>query len=318
MKLQINSKNGQRFSEWANTILGYNTNPIYTIGMYGCLITSFGNYIGKNPTQVNDILKANGGYTAGSGNFIWSKCTVLGLNQVYASPYYSDPVTSQGIAKMKSLLDEGRPLITHIDFDPKDPDDDQHWILIMGYEGDAFFAFDPWSASEINLDVYGGVARAVYEFKAYDMILPKATDDALAECLRQHTLLVDECNARTLKIAELEKKITEVVATVASQTNRIKELDESIVKSEAKVIELTPKATEWTVLSAMYPIQSATDMDEIVRTLKEELANTPTSNPLSEPLKQCKLDLTNAKKLSVKTVSKSTLLKEYISRFLPR
>lgn len=185
MQLKLLAKYGQRDDRWKNILLGYNTSNIYTIGMYGCLIASLGNYIGKNPLEVNQILKDNGGFTAGSGNFIWAKCVVLGLNQVYASPYYSDPVTPQGITKMKALLDEGRPLITHVDFDPKDPDDDQHWLLVYGYEEpETFHAFDPWSGLDITLDVYGGVKRAVMEFKAYDKKLVINGDDALAACMK--------------------------------------------------------------------------------------------------------------------------------------
>lgn len=176
MKLKVPKLYGQRDGRWASELLGYNTNPIYSIGQYGCLITSFGMYIDQTPHEVNEVVKANNGFAPGSGNFIWSKCSVLGLSQVYQSPYYADAVTNQGLTKMRSLLDEGRPLITHIDFDPRDADDDQHWILVYGYdENDVFYALDPWTGTAITLDVYGGVKRCVYEWRAYDKILPNDT-----------------------------------------------------------------------------------------------------------------------------------------------
>lgn len=177
MKLKTLQSFSQRDSLWANILLGYNTDKQFSIGQYGCLITSFANYIGKTPLEVNQILKDNGGFTAGGGNFVWGKCSVLGLKEVYRSPYYSDPVTSQGITKMKELLSEGRPLICHVDFDPRDPDDDQHWILVYGYDDpEIFFAVDSWSETFITLDVYGGVRRAVLEWRCYDKILEKELD----------------------------------------------------------------------------------------------------------------------------------------------
>ncbi len=110
-KLKVPLIQSQRDSRWSNELLGDNTNIKYNIGMYGCLITSYGNYINKNPHDVNEILKANDGFTEKSGNFIWSKCSALGLTQTYLSPYYDGPVTSQGIAKIKELIDGGYPLI---------------------------------------------------------------------------------------------------------------------------------------------------------------------------------------------------------------
>ena len=212
MKLKILAKNGQKFTQWNNVLLGYNTVAQYTIGMYGCLITSLGNYIGKTPLEVNQILKDNGGFTPGSGNFIWSKCTALGLNQYYASPYYSDPVTSQGITKMKALLDEGRPLLTHVDFDPKDPDDDQHWLLVYGYdEPEIFYAFDPWSGLDITLDVYGGVKRAVMEFKAYDKkLILDGADDALSACMADRAKFWQERDEWKAKYEEGVKQYNEL------------------------------------------------------------------------------------------------------------
>jgi len=174
MKLKLPEFYSQRDPRWTSVLLGYNTDKQYSIGQYGCLITSFGNYIGKTPLEVNQILKDNTGFTAGGGNFVWAKCPALGLKELYRSPYYSDPVSGQGITKMKELLDAGQPLICHIDFDPRDPDDDQHWILIYGYDDpEVFYAIDSWTGTSIPLDVYGGVRRAVYEWRCYDKILEK-------------------------------------------------------------------------------------------------------------------------------------------------
>lgn len=174
MKLLI-PKQSQRDSRWANIILGYNIAPPYTIGNYGCLISCFSMYLSalgeiENPATVNETLRANRGFQADSGNLIWGaipRC--YGLADVYQSPVYTGPVTDQGLTKMRSFLDAGQPLVTHVDFNPADSDDDMHWVLVMGYDdNDIFYANDPWSGNEISLDVYGGVKRAVIQFRAYD------------------------------------------------------------------------------------------------------------------------------------------------------
>lgn len=106
---------------------------------------------------------------------------------------------------------------------------------------------------------------------------PKAkTNDALATCLKLHGELVNKCNEKDTRIAELEQKLTEVEATLGSTNKARKEAEDKLVKCEAKVLELTPLATEWDVLSKMYNVTNATDMDKIVRTLKEEIANPDT------------------------------------------
>jgi hypothetical protein len=77
---------------------------------------------------------------------------------------------------MKALLDERRPLICHVDFDPNDPDDDMHWVLITSYVGDTFQCNDPWSGKNVPVDVYGGsIERAVIEFRAYDPVVSESS-----------------------------------------------------------------------------------------------------------------------------------------------
>lgn len=241
MKLKVPALYSQRDSQWASTLLGYNPKT-YTIGTHGCLITSFGMYIGKKPNEVNDILKDNNGFTAGGGNFVWAKCKALGLTETYLSPFYSDSVTSQGLNKMRELLNEGKPLITHIDFDPADLDDDQHWILIIGYdEGDVFYAADPWTGTIITLDVYGGARRCVYQWRCYDKIL--AHDEVVDYQSLYEKLLsgvakvcetlgigtnMDILQAEAEKLVTLEDKITEKERLLEEAQGKIKTLQEKL------------------------------------------------------------------------------------------
>lgn len=257
MKLKVPKLYSQRNSSWSSELLGYNTNPIYNIGGWGCLITSLGMYIDKTPHEVNELLKSNNGYIAGGGNFIWSKCTVLGLNQVYQSPYYSDPVTSQGLSKMRGLLDEGRPLLTHIDFDPRDADDDMHWILVYGYdENDIFYALDPWTGTQITLDVYGGVKRCVYEWRAYDKILSKDGGiDEMTQCRKDRDgnhndrmALYEELGFtgvfnRTVAVEKI-KQLLALEKSFVEKDGQLQTANSKISALEVRIIELTQKNEE--------------------------------------------------------------------------
>ena len=104
MKLKLPVLFSQRNPLWASILLGYNTNSYYSIGNYGCLITSLGMLTNNQPDNINEVLKDFNGFVNG-GNFVWSKCSAVELTQDYVSPYYDGPVTSQGIAKAKELLD---------------------------------------------------------------------------------------------------------------------------------------------------------------------------------------------------------------------
>lgn len=173
MKLKVPAVFSQRDQQWAGILLGYNTSPTYTIGGYGCLITCFGMYINMRPDEVNQLLKDNQGFVDGTGYFIWSKSTVMGLKLFYSSPTYSSAVTNAGLAKMKELLDAGHPLVCEIDFNEQTDSEEMHYVFINGYDETTFYAIDPWTGTQIDMNVYGGTARAVIKFRAYDKLLPK-------------------------------------------------------------------------------------------------------------------------------------------------
>lgn len=180
----------QRDSRWSSIILGNNKlGSKYTIGNFGCLITCFSMYISKTPDQVNLSLKQNGGFTSDGGDFIWSKSTVLGLGQTYLSPRYTGPVTVQGLVKVKELLDQNLPIVCEVDFNPNTDGEEQHYVLLIGYEGDKIFAADPWVGEIINLDVYGGPQRAIIQFRAYDKALKPATAPVVSPTINDQTVL---------------------------------------------------------------------------------------------------------------------------------
>jgi uncharacterized Fe-S cluster-containing radical SAM superfamily protein len=257
VKLKILNCYSQRDSQWASKLLGFNTQSPYTIGKFGCLITCYGMYVNKNPGEINELLKANNGFTAGSGNFIWSKCAVLGLNETYLSPFYNEPVSTQGITKMKALLDEGRPLVCHIDFDPSDPDDDQHWLLIIGYdEPEVFYAADPYTGTIITLDVYGGARRCIYQWRAYDKTLP--VDEVIDYKLLYEKMLsglqkvcgtlnigasMDILQAEVEKLIKLEDLVTEKEKKLEESQVKIQDLQGKLDSLMGNQLELKEENT---------------------------------------------------------------------------
>lgn len=198
----------QRDPRWASLKLG--TSSTDTIGNYGCLITCFAMYVGKTPIEINDLLKANGGYQD-NDLFIWSKCTLLGLNETYVSPRYaSTPVTSTILNKLKGFLDQNYPLICEIDFNPSTTTEEMHYVLLTRHEGDTIYAADPWTGVEINLDVYGGPARAIIQFRCYDkQLLPDPPIDPLKQLIDlKDPWGVMEVQAIISKLNDLSRDLT--------------------------------------------------------------------------------------------------------------
>lgn len=289
----------QRDTKWASIFLGYNTKLPYTIGNYGCLITSFGMYIDKTPIEVNDLLKANDGFQNG-GNFVWSKCTILGLNQTYVSPEYVGPVTTQGISKMKELLDSGLPLICRLDFNPATEGEEMHFVLITGYEDDKFFAADPWTGTIINLDVYGGVKRAVIQFRAYDKKIA-SVDTNLQQELDKCRLSRDNHWQDLMKIKDGLMVVGEY--SIDNILNRIDSLNTSERQLGEKEKQLTQVQSELVTISN----QLKTKLDDYQK-LKDDITN------LNKKLTDFGLDINNLDN-SIENLKKQTIQPKELTWF---
>lgn len=253
-KLNVPAVQSQRDSRWASIVLGNNTNSSYNIGQYGCLITSFANYLGISPVDVNSHKDL---FVSDSGDLIWSKTSVIGLNNVYTSPRYIDLVTSQGIAKMKSLIDEGRPLICEVDFNPATTEEDMHFVLVIGYDdsspdSEKFVAIDPWTGTEIDLSVYGGIRRAVITFRAYDRILPfysaPVSDDSYKKQIQayfNYEISADDVikflNDRKTEISNLQGTIGNKDNTISNLNTQIKDLqaDKNSLSDKLNICQTT-------------------------------------------------------------------------------
>lgn len=275
----------QRDPQWANIFLGYNTANPYTIGNYGCLITCLASYLksaGKDetPKTVNQKLVDGNGYVNG-GNFVWSKCGLLGLTEVYSSPTYSGPATAQAFAKIKSFIEAGQPVLCEVDFIPSTAGVDMHYVLLYAIDDNQIYAMDPWTGTFITLDVYGGWQRAITQFRAYDLTVPKdnttdlkpladafvavanklgvsaSPDVVLAECDKlialedislqkdkKITTLTDQVNAIQLKAEGLEKDNTDLTQVNADQAKKIGSNTLEITNLKNSIVDLQKKLAD--------------------------------------------------------------------------
>lgn len=234
---------GQRDSRWSNILLGYNKNQPYTIGNYGCLITCFSMLVDKTPDTVNTTLKNNNGYVAGTGNFVWSKSTVLGLNQLYLSPKYTGPVTDQGVSKAKEILDQGYPLVAEVDFNPATTGSEQHFVLITGYEGDTFYINDPWTADQTTLDKYGGFKRGVIQYRQYDKKFKQGTVKPTVEV---YTDVFESLVDKSSTLDESAKKlgVTTNRDIFLGEIDKLVKFEDVIQEKDRKITELQDELSD--------------------------------------------------------------------------
>jgi hypothetical protein len=94
----------QTDAPWGSELLGFNTDPSYTIGRYGCLISDLAMLVATatgdhswNPGKMNDFLKANGGYQPGGGLLIWSKVSEL-------FPFITTGATTTDLAEAENFV----------------------------------------------------------------------------------------------------------------------------------------------------------------------------------------------------------------------
>ncbi len=138
----------QRDPLWANARLGRAGSP-QTIGKWGCLLTDFtmvANTFGRNitPIQLNRAMVSKGGYLNGYLTK-WNALSNVYADIVYGGKF-DGPSTADLIARIDDSLSQGRPVTVQVDFTSDTPytDNDQHWVLIVGKDGDDYRINYPW------------------------------------------------------------------------------------------------------------------------------------------------------------------------------
>lgn len=179
VKLKVPVVYKQGDPAWAAVLLGYNTAAPFTIGLFGCLLTSLAMYLTalgrtETPLSINQKLKDNKGFAAGSGDLIWeslqkiwSDMTIKFKSERYVSTAFPDSL----FTKMKQFIDDGYPCLLEIDFNPSQAGEQMHFVLCYGYDDANYYIADPWSGTKTVLSVYGPASQAMIGFTVYNLTL---------------------------------------------------------------------------------------------------------------------------------------------------
>lgn len=84
-KTMISKLYSQSDSRWAKQLLGYNNDPTFNIGRFGCVVTAYANMLCAitgdmkyTPEYINDYMKSHNGFMPEGGLFIWSVALSMG------------------------------------------------------------------------------------------------------------------------------------------------------------------------------------------------------------------------------------------------
>jgi len=158
----------QKDTRWSNEKLGTSS---VTIGAYGCLLTSVAmvcNYFGKNtdPSKLNkDLIEVNG-YE--SGNLLkWNAVETIYPDIVVDWNYF---LANPDDALIDEVLVQELPVIVQVDYNTNTPALDQHWVLVVGKEGNDYLIVDPIDGSTAYLSRYADKVwrMAVYQQQAIE------------------------------------------------------------------------------------------------------------------------------------------------------
>jgi hypothetical protein len=135
----------QRDTRWGSRPLG-NIPSAPSISRWGCMMTCFamtasslGNVV--DPGQLNELMAQRGGYV--NGYFTsWSALQTVFSNIVFEGKFDQTP---DMIARIDASLQAGRPVPVLVDLTPATAysDADQHWVLVVGRNGEDYWVHDP-------------------------------------------------------------------------------------------------------------------------------------------------------------------------------
>jgi hypothetical protein len=221
----------QRDPRWANYVLGLNSNAVYSIGNYGCLIASLAmicDYEGRQetPESLNlHLQQMVNGFSAGTGYYSWGALPRLFSEISEKVTWTPDLLTDAQMAAIKADIDAENPVMLQIDFNPATPGPENHFVVAVGYnpadENDITIA-DPWTGTEHSLKDYLGQAeptarRTIQSFTVYagpvhEAVAP-AEDPKITALTGQVTALTNKSRATK---SSLDSIINELLALSAT------------------------------------------------------------------------------------------------------
>ena len=266
---------GQRDPKWASEILGFNKDT-YTIGGYGCLITSICvacNYYGKSetPLTINKKLKDAKGFAANNGFYIWGAIEKVfpDINEEWLGKF-PDPLTNTQMDAIKTALKNGYPVMVEIDFQPETAKPDMHFVLLIGYDAndeDNLTMMDPWTGSIGSLKMYLKASKptarkSIEQIVIYKGQIPQIPDenledkiselqDQLAKALQRASDWEDKYNkalisnaeevkGKNKQIGDIQQALSSTSGSLLAATEQIKTLKQekdAWLKKESEVWE---------------------------------------------------------------------------------
>lgn len=150
----------QRDPEWAGDRLGPDAGG-GTLGGAGCAVTcaammATAHGMAITPRELNKVLAQRGGFSAVKQGaprnqlrweFIPEVCPAL---KYYGRRDWT--FHSADVAEMRRVMVERGPVIAQVDFDPKDRDVDEHYVVLLEWLGpDDLAIADPWTGERVSL-----------------------------------------------------------------------------------------------------------------------------------------------------------------------
>jgi hypothetical protein len=138
----------QRDPRWERDVLGQDTGHAKTIGNWGCLLVAYNmmarylDITSRLPGEENMHYTQAGAFT---GPFIQAGALKTAYPTAVNYNGYKTRGDSAMRPKIREWIDQGIPVPARVDFDPATAQWEQHWVLLVGYKGDAeFWMADPW------------------------------------------------------------------------------------------------------------------------------------------------------------------------------
>jgi hypothetical protein len=250
----------QRDERWKLKRLGFGSG---TIGSYGCLLTCYTiilNYFtNKNftPDQVNEAMKAIGGYTGETKNlWMWYK-----PDEIYPTKFTVNSPSAYDDSAVKNWISKGIPVIIKVNGAPIGGD--MHFVVAIG-DGKII---DVWDGQIKPFSSYTPIGYHVYTYTGEEVTNSQGEtmDNALKSCMADREKFWKERD-------KLGKELEEANNTIKAKDILIKKLEDEAVKSNAKIANLSVPAMYWEDVKKAYGVASFTELDAIIRGYKEELA----------------------------------------------
>ena len=177
----------QRDPRWKDRSLGFGAINIEAGGCIICALATLCRYFGKktDPDQLNEDLKKVGGFQGAL--YRWGH-----LNKVYSDIKLEkqvktpDPLTEGHFKEIDKDLEGGYPILLEVDSVPATAKVDQHFVLLIGKEGNSYKVVDPWTGKIEPLSKFGVAKITIQRYILYRG--PKPNPDSIDNMTREELI----------------------------------------------------------------------------------------------------------------------------------